>query len=206
MRLFVDSKFISPYAMSAFVAIRAKGLNVDFETVDLAGKQNLIDSFFQTSVTNRVPTLVDGDFSISESSANAEYLEEKFPTANLYPKNIQDRAKARQIQAWLRSDLLALRQDRPTEVIFYKPSTIELTSDGKIASDKLCKVAIMSLGDGRNYLFGSWSIADTDLAIMLNRLIFNNDPVPMLLKRYAAHQWQHPAIQEWLALKRPFEN
>ena len=59
---------------------------------------------------------------------------------------------------------------------------------------------------GRNYLFGSWSIADTDLAIMLNRLIFNNDPVPMLLKRYAAHQWQHPAIQEWLALKRPFEN
>lgn len=206
MRLFVDSKFVSPYALSAFVALRVKGLDVELETIDLAIRQNLDDDFFQTSITSRVPTLINGNFSISESSTIAEYLEELQPTPNLYPQNIQDRAKARQVQAWLRSDLLALRQDRPTEVIFYKPTTEELTPAGKIAADKLIKTATLLLKDGGSNLFGSWSIADVDLALMLNRLIFNGDPVPSLLKQYAAQQWQHPAIQEWMAIKRPAEN
>ncbi len=206
MRLFVDSKFVSPYALSAFVALRVKGLDVVLDTIDLATRQNLDDDFFQTSITSRVPTLINGNFSISESSAIAEYLEELQPTSNLYPQNIQDRAKARQVQAWLRSDLLALRQDRPTEVIFYKPTTEELTPAGKIAADKLIKTATLLLKDGRPNLFGSWSIADVDLALMLNRLIFNGDPAPSLLKQYAAQQWQHPAIQEWMDIKRPAEN
>lgn len=203
MRLFVDSKFVSPYAMSAFVALKTKGLKFGLETIDLANKENLADDFFKNSVTSRVPTLVNGNFSISESSAIAEYLEELQPTPNLYPTNIEDRAKARQIQAWLRSDLLALRQDRPTEVIFYKPTAEELTPAGKVAADKLIKTATLLLNGGRTNLFGSWSIADADLALMLNRLIFNGDPVPDLLKQYATQQWQHPAIREWMALKRP---
>ena len=206
MRLFVDSKFVSPYALSAFVALRVKGLDVELETIDLAIRQNLDDDFFQTSITSRVPTLINGNFSVSESSAIAEYLEELQPTPNLYPQNIQDRAKARQVQAWLRSDLLALRQDRPTEVIFYKPTTEELTPAGKIAANKLIKTATLLLKDSRSNLFGSWSIADVDLALMLNRLIFNGDPVPSLLKQYATQQWQYPAIQEWMAIKRPAEN
>jgi glutathione S-transferase len=206
MRLFVDSKFVSPYALSAFVALRVKGLDVELDTIDLATRQNLDDDFFQTSVTSRVPTLIVDNFSISESSAIAEYLEELQPTPNLYPQNIQDRAKARQVQAWLRSDLLALRQDRPTEVIFYKPIPEELTPAGKIAADKLIKTTTLLLKDGRPNLFGSWSIADVDLALMLNRLIFNGDSVPNLLKQYAAQQWQHPAIQEWMDIKRPAEN
>ena len=153
-----------------------------------------------------MPTLVDGNFSISESSAIAEYLEDLQPTPNLYPKSILDRAKARQIQAWLRSDLLALRQDRPTEVIFYKPTASELTQAGKLASEKLIKTANLLLSDQRANLFGSWTIADVDLALMLNRLIFNGDPVPESLKTYAAQQWQHPAVQEWMTFKRPVEN
>lgn len=36
MRLFVDSKFVLPYAMSAFVALRVKGVNIELETIDLA--------------------------------------------------------------------------------------------------------------------------------------------------------------------------
>ena len=206
MRLFVYSKFVSPYALSAFVALRVKGLDVELDTIDLATRQNLDDDFFQTSVTSRVPTLIVDNFSISESSAIAEYLEELQPTPNLYPQNIQDRAKARQIQAWLRSDLLALRQDRPTEVIFCKPTAEKLTPAGKVAADKLIKSATLLLKDSKSNLFGSWSIADVDLALMLNRLIFNGDPVPSLLKQYAAQQWQHPAIQEWMAIKRPAEN
>ena len=203
MLLYVDSNFLSPYAMSAFVALKTKGIEFELTTIDLNAKQNLSDDYFQTSITSRVPTLADGAFSLSESSAISEYLEEIKLNPNIFPTNLQNRAKARQIQAWLRSDLLALRQDRTTEVIFYAPTSKELTPQGRLASEKLIRVASLILNDGRIHLFESWSIADTDLALMLNRLILNGDNVPELLKKYAAFQWQNPYVQEWVSIKRP---
>jgi len=202
MRLYVDSNFLSPYAMSAFVALKTKGIKFELSTIDLNAKQNLTDDYFQASITSRIPTLVDGTFSLSESSAISEYLEEIKPNPNIFPANPQDRAKARQIQAWLRSDLLALRQDRTTEVIFYAPTSRELTPQGRVASEKLIRVASFLLTDGRTNLFESWSIADTDLALMLNRLILNGDNVPELLKKYAPFQWQNPYVKEWIHVKR----
>jgi len=203
MQLYVDSNFASPYAMSAFVCLRTKEIDFDLKVIDLGSHQNLSADYVHRSITSRVPTLVEGNFSLSESSAIAEYLEEIHPTPNVYPSNVQDRAKARQVQAWLRSDLLALCEDRTTEVIFYKPSLIALTPAGKLAAEKLIQVATLLLGDGRQNLFGSWSIADTDLALMLNRLIFNDDPVPEFLKRYAEIQWRNQAIREWVKMTRP---
>jgi len=41
-----------------------------------------------------------------------------------------------------------------------------------------------------------------DLAVMLNRLVMHGDPMPEKLKAYAARQWEHPAIQEWVGLSR----
>ncbi len=35
LRLYVDARFASPYAMSAFVALTEKGLPFDMTTVDL---------------------------------------------------------------------------------------------------------------------------------------------------------------------------
>ncbi|WP_407668239.1 hypothetical protein [Paraburkholderia ferrariae] len=52
-------------------------------------------------------------------------------------------------------------------------------------------------------LFGAWSIADADLALMLNRLVLNRDPVPQRLADYARRQWQRPSVQRWVALERP---
>lgn len=203
MLLYVDSQFASPYAMSAFVALKTKGLVFDVATVDLAQSQNTAPEYSETSLTSRVPTLVTGDFSLSESSAIAEYLEELHPTPKLYPDSAQARGRARQVQAWLRSDLLALRQDRSTEVVFYGPSDIPLTSAGNIAAQKLFKVATSLLDHGGVNLFSKWSIADVDLALMLNRLVLNGDFVPQQLVNYARYQWQLPAIQEWVQFQRP---
>jgi hypothetical protein len=53
--------------------------------------------------------------------------------------------------------------------------------------------------DGRtNHLFGDWSIADVDLAMMLQRLIVLGDPVPQRLIDYAAHQWRRPSVEQWI--------
>jgi glutathione S-transferase len=203
MILYVDSNFTSPYALSAFVALRVKGLNFDMQSLDLGAEQNKTPTYSATSLTSRVPTLVHDDFSLSESSAIAEYLEELQPEPRLYPANVESRARARQIQAWLRSDLTGLKQDRSSRVIFYRPTPTPLTPAGQAAAAKLIRAAESLLDPQSENLFEQWCIADTDLAFMLNRLVLNGDSVPPRLKEYAARQWALPAVKEWVNLARP---
>ena len=127
IKLYVDANFLSPYAMSAFVALTEKGLEFDIATIDLSSMKNHEASYAEISITGRVPTLIHNGFALSESSAIAEYLDEAFPASPLYPKNMQHRASARQVQAWLRSDLMPLRQERSTEVVFNKPTETPLS-------------------------------------------------------------------------------
>ncbi len=202
MLLYTDSQFASPYAMSAFVALTVKGVAFRTEPLDLPTDVLASPSYAGISLTSRVPTLVDGEFALSESSAIAEYLEQKIPLPRLYPEDIQSRARARQLQAWLRSDLMALRSERTTEVIFLRPNSTPLTAAGQADVRKLLRIAGTLLAHGQANLFGDWSIADLDLAIMLNRLVVNGDPVPTQLARYASRQWLLPAVREWLKLPR----
>jgi glutathione S-transferase len=203
MRLYVDAQFASPYAMSVFVALHEKHLPFDIVTVDLAASANHEPEFAGRSLTHRVPTLEHDDFSLSESSAITEYLEERFPGVPLYPSRVRDRARARQIQAWLRSDLMAIRQDRPTEVVFYGPVGKPLSAEAVAATKRLFAAVHTLLPEGALNLFGDWSIADVDLAMMLNRLIMNGDQVPSRIAAYAKHQWERPTVQLWQRHSRP---
>ena len=116
MRLYVDANFASPYALVAFVSLIEKGLEFEIEPLDLAAHANHDPNFARTSITRRVPTLIHDNFALSESSAICEYLDETFPGTRLYPTDPHDRARARQIQAWVRSDLMPIRDERPTFV------------------------------------------------------------------------------------------
>lgn len=209
LELYVDSRFLSPYALSAFVVLQEKGLPFAWHGVDLDGGANLLPDYAAASLTARVPLLVEGDFRLSESSAIAEYLEARYPApayAAVYPQDDQQRARARQLQAWLRSDLLPLRQQRTTEVVFLQPSPEPLDAAGQQAAAKLIRVAEACLAPGAANLFGDWCIADTDLALMLLRLVNNGDPVPPALADYARQQWQRPSVQAWLAQQHQAAN
>lgn len=189
--------------MSAFVALHEKNLPFDLATVEINTHEARHWDFVSTSYTQRVPALKHGGFCLSESSAIAEYLEETFPDNPLYPKHPQNRSIARQVQAWLRSDLLAIREEWPTEVIFYGVKKQPLSKAGERAAEKLFSAANALLYSRNISLFDEWCIADTDLALMLNRLVINGDFVPEKLRTYAAHQWQRGSIQLWLNVKRP---
>lgn len=205
LTLYVDSQYASPYAMSVFVTLTEKGLPFEMETVDLDAQQNLQPPYRDRSLTARVPTLLHEDLNLSESSAITEYLDEMFRApdyAPVYPRNLVNRARARQVQAWLRSDLMPIRTERTTAVIFFAPNPEPLSEQGRAAADKLIRVADSLLEDDAQHLFGQWCIADTDLALMLNRLIMNGDPVPEKLRAYASNQWQRPSVQQWAKLAR----
>jgi glutathione S-transferase len=203
MRLYVDANFASPYALVAFVSLIEKGLQFEIEPLDLAVHANLDPDFARTSITRRIPTLIHDGFALSESSAICEYLDETHPGVRLYPTDPRDRARARQIQAWMRSDLMPIRDERPTFVVFCNAKRPELSERARRAADTLFSAALALLGGRTDNLFGAWSIADVDLAMMLQRLIVLGDPVPQRLIDYAAHQWRRPSVQQWIHKKRP---
>jgi glutathione S-transferase len=204
--LYTDKGLCSPYAMSAFVALVEKKLPFDLRTLDLSAGAHREDAYRGSALTARVPCLVHDGFCLTESIAIAEYLEECYPPrahVALYPKTARDRATARQIQAWLRSDLMPIREERSTHTLFFEPTVEPLSEQARESAQQLFHLAGKLLAPGAAHLFGDWSIADTDLAIMLQRLVANGDAVPENLARYARDQWRRPSVQQWVAHPRP---
>ena len=201
--LWSDADFFSPYVMSVYVALQEKSLPFSLKTIDLDRGEHLQAGWTGYTATRRVPLLEVDDFALSESSAITEYLDERFAPPEwerLYPHDLQKRARARQIQAWLRSDLVPIREERSTAVVFGGVKMPALSEAGKRSAEKLFATATTLLAHGGQNLFGEWSIADADLALMLNRLVLNGDEVPEALADYATFQWQRASIQRYAAL------
>ncbi len=197
--LYVDSQFLSPYALSAYVALAEKKLPFEVRLIDLEAGEQRMQPYQCRALTARVPALTHGDFNLTESTAIAEYLEDLYPApacTALYPAQPRERARARQLQAWLRSDLAALRQERPTEGVFHGEAGQPLSDAGHAAAAKLIQVASALIGAGQASLFDAWSIADLDLAVALRRLW--QDELPESLRAYVEIQWQRPSVRQWL--------
>jgi glutathione S-transferase len=202
--LYRDAFWISPYVFSCFVALKEKGVEFEVREVALQHKAQLDPAYAKRSVTARVPSLDHDDFTVAESSAIVEYLDDVFPDRPLVlPKLARDRARARQVMAWLRSDdTLAIRDERSTSTMFYEPTTTPLTPRGAAAVAKLVAVTERLLAYDAKRPFGVWSVADADLAFMLHRLITNGDPLPALVRAYAEAEWQRPSVRAFVEQKR----
>jgi len=203
LKLYIGADYVSAFAMSAFVALKEKQLSFELVTVDLKARDNYLASYRDLSLTCKVPTLVHEGFALSESSAIAEYLDELSPGhKKLYPQDLQQRARARQLQAWLRSDLLVVRKERPFDLVYFGKKNTALSDEAQAAVERLFFVADHLLEEGAEHLFDDWSIADTDLAIMLNRLVANGDPVPARLAAYVRRQWDRDSVRAWMDIER----
>jgi glutathione S-transferase len=203
LTLHVDAFYISPYAMSAMVALEEKRLPYTLAPVALHERAQRAPGF--PGRPGRVPVLQHGDFALSESSAICEYLAETFPFPDhprIFPADLRERGVCREVQAWIRSDLMPIREERPTHTIWYAPATTPLSDAGLAAAEKLIRVASALVADDRTTLFADWCIADADLGLMLQRLHRSGHPLPAKLVAYAEAQWRRPSVARWNALPR----
>jgi glutathione S-transferase len=206
LTLYIDGFWTSPYAFSTYVALKELGVPFKVELVRLHKKEHQQAEYLSSSLTGRVPTLRHGDFWLSESSAMDEYLAEVFPPpkhARLFPEGAKERARARQLMAWVRSDLMPIREERPTTTIFYAPAKAPLGPKAEEAAQRLVRVATALIPEGKTTLFDSWCIADSDFALMLNRLHASGYALPRKVQAYVEAQWARPSVQEWV--KQPRE-
>jgi glutathione S-transferase len=202
LTLYADQTWESPWAFHAMVALEELRVPYTLDPIRRPIAKDIGDRFRERALIGKVPVLVHGDFWLTESSAISEYLAETFaPPAHprLLPSHPQQRARARQVMSAMRTSMMGLREDRPTSSVFMRPVTTPLSEKGKRDGDELIGIAERLLVGDRTTLFDEWCIADADFALMLMRLVANNDQVPDRVAAYTAAQWQRPSIRKYLA-------
>ena len=86
---------VSPCCMKVRLCLAEKALNYESVAVDLGGKANLEAEYLSMNPKGVVPTLVDDDSTILESTLINEYLDEKYPGASLKPSSPEEKVSMR---------------------------------------------------------------------------------------------------------------
>ena len=82
----------STFARRVDIALREKNIEAERVIVDIGKKENRGEAYLAMHPYGRVPTLVDGDFVLPESTPILEYLEHKYPEPPLVPPDAKGRA------------------------------------------------------------------------------------------------------------------
>jgi glutathione S-transferase len=202
LTLYAESSWLSPWVFHAMIALEEKLLPYKLEVVTLPMTGEARAEFERRAVLAKVPALVHGNLWITESLAISEYLAETFPTPahpRLFPADLAERARARQIMSFLRTNLFALREARPTSSVFGRPSPKPMSDAARAEAAELERIALAVLPDDRSAMFGTWCIADADLALALMRLVANQDPVDRRLVNYALAQFDRTSVRRFVA-------
>jgi glutathione S-transferase len=95
--LTVIGSYVSPYVRKVLACMNLKGLDYEVDPITpFFGN----DEFERLSPLRRIPVLVDGDFSVSDSSAICAYLDEAYPGHPLLPHEPRQRAHARWLEEY----------------------------------------------------------------------------------------------------------
>ena len=90
--LTVIGSYVSPYVRKVLACMDLKGLAFEVDPITpFYGNEE----FRRLSPLCRIPVLVDGDFSCSDSSVICAYLDEAYPGHPLFPADSKERARAR---------------------------------------------------------------------------------------------------------------
>jgi glutathione S-transferase len=98
MKLYIN--LTSPNVRRVRLTAAALRLQLEEKNVDLAKGEQKRPEFLALNPNGAVPTLVDGDFVLTESRAIMQYLASKKPESGLLPRDEQARADVTRWQFW----------------------------------------------------------------------------------------------------------
>ncbi|MBI3785728.1 MAG: glutathione S-transferase family protein [Deltaproteobacteria bacterium] len=87
---------LSPYAQKVKLALYEKGLPFTAEVPDIFGGTS--SEFVASNPRQEVPSLIDGEVHVFDSTVILEYLEDKWPQPAMLPATAQDRARVRMLE------------------------------------------------------------------------------------------------------------
>jgi maleylacetoacetate isomerase len=110
------------------IALALKGLAYDYQSVHLPKNEQTGEAYAAVSTARLVPTLRDGEHSLTQSLAIIEYLEETHPTPALLPADALGRARVRAIAMDIACEIHPLNNLR---VLRYLTRDLKVSEDDK---------------------------------------------------------------------------
>jgi glutathione S-transferase len=206
LTLYIGNKNYSSWSMRPWVLMKQAG--IPFEERLLRFDSFKAGSRFKQAVlkvnpAGRVPVLVDEDLVVWDTLAIAEYLAEKFPERQLWPRDPRVRARARSVSAEMHSGFTALRTHCPMNIEASLPQVGEqvLREQPGVRED-LERIVSMWSGLLAQHqgpmLFGEFSIADAFFAPVCMRLRTYALPVPAQVAEYVQRVAALPGVKAWI--------
>ncbi len=205
-KLFIGNKNYSSWSMRPWVLLKQAG--IAFEEVKVRFDSFDAGSDFRKTLAgvtpvSKVPVLVDGDLTVWDTLAIAEYVAEQNPGKNLWPKNAKARARARSVCAEMHSGFTGLRGNCPMNIEVSLPEVGALIwrDKGAVRSDvaRLVDMWTALLNEhGGPMLFGEFTITDAYFAPVCMRLKTYALPVPPAISAYVQRVCALPGVKAWI--------
>lgn len=198
LHLIIGDKRYSSWSLRGALALELTGA----EYTELLIKLNQPDTrrlVLEHSPTGKVPLLTTEHGTIADSLAIAEYLNERFPAAQLWPADITARAQARSACAQMHSGFFGLRGNLPFDLsrdqaLVPMPAEAQADIERMTALWAECRAVATEAGP---YLFGRLSLADAFFAPVAVRLRTYQVALPADAAAYVEAIYQWPAFQAW---------
>ena len=199
MKLIIGNKKYSSWSLRPWIAMKQIGLTFEEEVIPMA-MPTTKPAMLKYAPTGLVPVLIDGEAVIFETIAILEHLNEAYPAAQLWPRQVAARAHARSIAAQMHGGFAALRRDCPMNMLRpVKKHAISPQAEQDAASiDALWCEARQRFGQQGPFLFGAFTNADAMYAPVVNRLHVYDLPRSKMAQIYMDAMMALPAWQEWV--------
>lgn len=205
IKLVIGNKNYSSWSFRPWIAMKVAGIPFEEEVVSLS------DPDFKARVrrisgTGKVPALADGAVHVWESLAILEYLAEKFPQKELWPREPSARAAARALAAEMHAGFVPLRRQLPMNM--WRPVKRRELSPETQAN--VARIDVIWTDCRKRYggpfLFGAFGAVDAMYAPVVSRLDTYDVAVGAVAKSYMESVMALPAWAEWrsAALKEPW--
>jgi glutathione S-transferase len=191
MKLYMNQ--MSPNVRRVRITAAVLGIELEEKKLDLAKGEQKNSAYLALNPNGAVPTLVDGDFVLTESRAIMQYLASKKPESGLLPRDEQARADVTRWQFWDSSHFSPQIGTVVFQRIFKPMMDMGEPDAGKVeeslANFRRFAAVLNKRLDGKQYVVGdSMTLADLTLASSL-----------MYAKQAEVPLAEFPNIQAWFS-------
>ena len=198
LTLYVGSKRYSSWSLRPYLALAHTGVSFDCKTI-LLDQADTKANIAKVNAAGKVPVLHHDDLVVWDSLAICEYVNELFPSANLWPADRAARAKARSISAEMHSGFVGLRREMSMDIgsnLAGKGHTPDALADAR----RVMAIWHDALGaSGGPFLFGTFTIADAMFAPVATRFVTYGVDLDAQCRAYVDAVYGHPGMKQWIA-------
>jgi glutathione S-transferase len=203
--LLISSKNYSSWSLRGFLLCHLARLPFEEKAVAIDDPDNRAELLLRAS-SIRVPCLIHDGVTVWDTLAIAEYLNEVFPNAGMYPVDRMARARCRSISGEMHSGFSALRSSLPMNLRLHRPG-VTLWSAARADIDRITEIWRECLETwGGPWLFGrQLGVADAMYAPVVTRFRSYGVTLDARCEGYCTQVLGWAAMQEWIgaAVREP---